>query len=316
MMNRVALLCLVGLAPLVALGQEPKAVVEISPDTCLVGDNVFYSLALTRGERQFFILPVDTDEVAFFPFEIRSRKKLSEEERDGVVTERWQYALTIFDTGAQIVPPLDLRYADASGRDTGVLRLDSKMIYVRSVLDTTVKDINDIKPIQTLPVPAWVYVAGALALALLVAGGYWLFASWRKRRKTEKPKLVVPEKSPYQVALEKLAALESYPLETQEDFKKFYSDLSDLLRELIERAYDIPALEQITSEILAALQAKIRYESVERYRRIFERADLVKFAKFYPSKIEARESLSLAKEIVADFAPKPEPATPSANYQS
>lgn len=306
MMRRVVLTMLLAASSLAARSQEPKATAEITPDTCFIGDNVFYALTLTHRETQLFSLPADTDEVAFFPFEIRSRKKLSEDERDGFVTERWQYALTIFDTGAQIIPPLDLRYIDANGRDSGVTRLDSKTIYVRSLLDSTVKDINDIKPIQTLPVPAWVYALGALALAALAAGGYWLLTTLRKRRAT-KPKPLAPEKSPYQLALEKLAALESYPLETQEEFKRFYSDLSDILRDLIERVYNIPAMEQITSEILRELRAKTTAESIERYRQIFERADLVKFAKFYPSKLEARESLSLAKDIVAEFAPKPEP---------
>lgn len=313
-MNQLALIFLIAcsllLAPVVIVAQEPKASVEITPDTCLIGDNVFYLLSITHYETQIVLLPSDTDEVAFYPFEIRSRKKLFEEERDGFTTERWQYTLTIFDTGAQIIPPLDLRYVQIGKSDTTetVLKLDSKTIYVRSVLDTTVKDIADIKPLQTLPLPAWVYVVSAVVLLLLIGGGYWLFTVWQKRRKAEKPKPVEPEKPPYQIALEKLAALDAYTLETQDDFKKFYSDLSDILREFIERYYRVPALEQITSEILYSLRTKLSSEQIERYRQVFERADLVKFAKFYPSKIEARESLTLSKAIIEDATPKLEPS--------
>ncbi|MFN3562539.1 MAG: hypothetical protein ACK4XY_09925 [Chloroherpetonaceae bacterium] len=313
-MNPLALIFLIAcsllLTPVATVAQEPKASVEITPDTCLIGDNVFYLLSITHHETQIVLLPSDTDEVAFYPFEIRSRKKLFEEERDGLTTERWQYTLTVFDTGAQIIPPLDLRYVQIGKSDTTetVLKLDSKMIYVRSVLDTTVKDIADIKPLQTLPVPAWVYVVSAIALLLTLGGSYWLFKAWQKRRKAEKPKPVVPEKPPYQIAHEKLAALDAYPLDSQGDFKKFYSDLSDILREFIERYYGVPALEQITSEILYSLRTKLSSEQIERYRQVFERADLVKFAKFYPSKIEARESLSLSKAIIEDAMPKLEPS--------
>ncbi len=302
--------CSLLIAPVATVAQQAKASVEITPDTCLIGDNVFYLLSITHDETQLFSLPSDTDEVAFYPFEIRSRKKIFEEEQDGFTTERWQYTLTIFDTGAQIIPPLDLRCVQIGKSDSSetVLKLDSKTIYVRSVLDTTVKDIADIKPLQTLPLPAWVYVAIAVALLLIIGGGYWLFKVWQKHRQAEKPKPVVPEKPPYQIALEKLAALDAYPLETQDDFKKFYSDLSDILREFIERYYRIPALEQITSEILYSLRTKLSSEQTETYRQVFERADLVKFAKFYPSKIEARESLSLSKAIIEDATPKLEPS--------
>lgn len=313
-MNQLALIFLIAcsllLTPVAIVAQQAKASVEITPDTCLIGDNVFYLLSITHYETQLFSLPSDTDEVAFYPFEIRSRKKLFEEERDGFTTERWQYTLTIFDTGAQIIPPLDLRYVQIGKSDSSetVLKLDSKTIYVRSVLDTTVKDIADIKPLQSLPLPAWVYVVSAVVLLLLIGGGYWLFKLWQKHRQAEKPKPVVPEKPPYQIALEKLAALDAYPLDSQDDFKKFYSDLSDILREFIERYYRVPALEQITSEILYSLRTKLSSEQIERYRQVFERADLVKFAKFYPSKIEARESLSLSKAIIEDATPKLEPS--------
>ncbi len=293
------------------VAQTPKASVEIAPDTCLIGDNVFYLLSLTYSDTQLFTIPSDTDEVAFYPFEIRSRKKLFEEERDGFNTVRWQYTLTIFDTGVQIIPPLDLRYVQVGQSDTAVLKLDSKLIYVRSVLDTSMKDIADIKPLQTLPLPAWVYMAIAIGVVLLAGIGYWLFTLWQKHRKKEKPKAVDLTKPPYQLALEKLAALESYPLESQEDYKKFYSDLSDILRQFIEDYYRIPALEQITSEILYALRTKLSSEQIERYRQIFERADLVKFAKFYPSKLEARESLSLSKAVIEDAMPRLEPSAAS-----
>ncbi len=304
--------CSLLIAPVATVAQQAKASVEITPDTCLIGDNIFYLLSITY-ETQLISLPSDTDEVAFYPFEIRSRKKLSEEVRDGVTTERWQYTLTIFDTGAQVIPPLDLRYVQVGKLDTSetVLKLDSKTIYVRSVLDTTIKDIADIKPLQSLPLPAWVYVAIAVALVLAIGGGYWLFKVWQKRRKAEKPKPAEPLKPPYQIALEKLASLDAYPLESQEDFKKFYSDLSDILREFIEHYYRIPALEQITSEILYALRTKLSSEHIEKYRQVFERADLVKFAKFYPSKLEARESLSLSKNVIEETVPRLETSTES-----
>ncbi len=296
-----------------AVAQTPKVSVEIMPDTCLIGDQVFYLLSLTHDGTPLFLLPSDTDEVALYPFEICSRKKLSEAVQDGLITERWQYTLTVFDTGVQIIPPLDLRYLRVGQRDTALVKLDSKSIYVRSVLDTTMTDIADIKPLQTLPLPAWVYVVIAVALLVLAGAGYGLFVLWRKCRQQPQPKPIAPPKPPYQLALEKLAALESYPLNSQEEFKKFYSDLSDILRQFIEDYYRISALEHITSEILYALRAKLSAEQLERYRQILERADLVKFAKFYPSKIEARESLMLSKAVVESTMPKLEASATTSN---
>jgi hypothetical protein len=295
---------------------QPVVKLEVEPTECAVGDRILYTLSVTRPATGLVKYPSDSDAVAFYPFEILSKKVLSDEKSGESITEKLQYTLAVYDTGESVIPPLTLTYLSGKPNDSTLFETDSRKIKVRSVLDTTQKDILDIKPVQTLSIPWWVWLLIVLVLAVIIGGGYWLVQRWQKQPAAPKEKLP-PQKEPYQIALEKLEAMEKLSPETQQEFKQYYSSLSEILREFIEKHYRVPALEQTTSEIDYALRRKLTALETEKVRTILESADLVKFAKFYPSLMEAKENLSRTRECVRFGAPKqPTPTSVQSQPQS
>jgi hypothetical protein len=67
--------------------------------------------------------------------------------------------------------------------------------------------------------------------------------------------------------------------------KEYYSELTDIARNYIEEAIEIPAMESTTSELIVALRAaslkkkmSVSQETIRKLRRVLKQADLVKFA--------------------------------------
>jgi hypothetical protein len=289
--------------------QDPEAAIVVKPDTATIGDNIFYTLTVTRPAVLRLAYPTQEDTATFAPFELRAVKKLTEEAQGNLILEKYQFTLAAYDTGEVTLAPKSIPYRNISSGDTTekFLQLEARRIVVLSVLDTSQKDIVDIKPVQSVAVPMWVYLAIIGVLVGLVGGGFLLYRYWKNRPKTVAPIKVIPTKPAYLVALDRLAALEKYPLETQLDFKKYYSEMSDIVRDFIESHYGIEVKEQTTSEIFDNLNRRIKTGEAERLKEVLEKSDLVKFAKFFPTQSESKESYLKAKQIFIDAAPQAAP---------
>ncbi|MFN3394497.1 MAG: hypothetical protein ACK41G_09670 [Candidatus Thermochlorobacter sp.] len=283
--------------------QQPITTLSIAPDTCTIGDDIFYTLNVLKKSSIQLSYPTLSDSAVFAPFEIRQVEMLPAEARENLMLEKIRYTLTVFDTGMQTVPAISLAYLDKETQRQDTIVLEQKSVYVKSVLDTARKDIADIKPVRSVPIPLWVYLTGGALLLVLAIGIYFLVRYWRARAPAPVP-VPAPALTPYEVAFAKLKGLEELTLNSQNDFKIYYSAISDAVREFLERHYGFPAMEQLTSEIEATLQAKRPKEEVERVKNLLEKADLVKFAKFQPTVSEAKESLSVAFQIIEIGRPR------------
>jgi hypothetical protein len=282
--------------------QQPVATLSVEPDTCTIGDDIFYTISILK--KPTIRLQYPTDTASFQPFEIRQLQTLPAETQEKMTLEKVRYTLTIFDTGVQYLPPIRIVYTDQETQQQDSLTLGNRSVYVRSVLDTAKKDISDIKPVRSVPIPLWVYLAGGGLLLLLAVGIYLLVKYLRKHPKMVEPVSMALALTPFEIATEKLKLLENYTLQSQSDYKAYYTALSNTVREFLEHYYGFPAMEQLTSEINAVMQARRPKEEADRIRTLLEEADLVKFAKFQPEVLHAREMLRLAFQIIEVGKPK------------
>jgi len=293
--------------PKAKAANEPLASVDVSVDTCTIGDNILYTLRVLHDPNVSIAYPTEADSI-FSPFEIRKLERESQAE-DELVHDELRYTLTIFETGLHHVPPIILQYLkDETDAKEAKLQVPAKPIYVRSVLDSTQKNIADIKPVRTPSIPIWIYMAVLAAILLIALAAYLIYKARNRQKPAEvaKPK---PQKPAYEEVMEKLSALKAYPLETELHYKNYYTDLSIALRIFLERFYKIPAQEQLTGEIHAAMRRAALVEPAENTKQILEKADFVKFAKYYPSRLEAEESLQLALKVVEAGKPSLQPET-------
>lgn len=213
--------------------------------------------------------------------------------------ERWKivdtYTLSTFTPEDYTIPPLMIPITLPTGA-TQELTTQPIAIKVKSILPEDEKEyeLRDLKS----PVPVFsgiltgrvVAVAVGVLILLALAYGIW---KWRHRP----PALSLPVAPPRPedvVALERLNALKAM-LEalneepTQETCRAFGLELSEALREYLERRYTFGALEMTTGEIQAVLPGMIsRFQPFTQPKgpdmcgpviEVLESNDLLKFAK-------------------------------------
>jgi hypothetical protein len=134
----------------------------------------------------------------------------------------------------------------------------------------------------------------------------------RLRRPEDAPVVFVPGQLPlHERTLNALEAVRAKQLWQQGQVKQYHSEITDILRDYIERRYGVAAMERTTDELLAALKGSAM-EGGERDRlgNLLRLADLVKFAKYTAVPAENEQLLEGAMTLVRNTA---EPVSHAAN---
>jgi len=152
----------------------------------------------------------------------------------------------------------------------------------------------------------WWVLAALLIIGLLVY--YFVF----RKKKTEEDIEIVPALAPFEEAMQKLQQLDEKLLWQNNHIKKYYSELTQIVRGYIERELKVPALESTTEEIVETLLDfnKIKSidtskETIKTLKELLQEADLVKFAKSKPLALEIEEDRKDAENIISNLKPKP-----------
>lgn len=224
-----------------------------------------------------------------------------------------KYGITQFDSGKYVIPSLKVLI------NNKVFVSDSILVEVADVkVDTLKQKLFDIKPIAESEFQLsnfWRYFLIILLILGLGALIYWLIKKSQKKKVEEIEEL----KSPIERATILLKKLEKKELWQKGAVKEYYSELTDIARNYIEEAIEIPAMESTTSELIVALRAAsikkkmtVSAETLENLERVLKQADLVKFAKSRPVDFEIAEDknkiekaiLTLDKSIPIEVEPE------------
>ena len=279
-----------------AWAAAPALPPQVSPAALTVGDLLTYSVAVPLAPDETIAGP--RDQAKFTPWEVRGYR---EEPGPGVV--RVVYALTIFEPGAQTVPGLAIRIADARGK-TRVVTAEPARVTVNSVLkqgDQKPADIVGPLAIREKPLAIALNVMVIAVLVLAVAAAVWFVVRRRRRRAAEKPEVPEP---PDVIALRALSRLRAAGLPEHGKVKAYYTELSEILRMYIAARYGIRTLEETTSRIARALRRHWQAtDYAVRFEDLLREADLVKFAKARPDETACHSALEATADLVRETAP-------------
>ena len=200
-----------------------------------------------------------------------------------------KYGLTQFDSGKYSIPSVKVLINNKP------FFTDSIKVEVSNVVvDTLKQKMYDIKPIaEVTSSKSWIW---KLLLIIVLLAGIAAFVYWwlKIRQKKELEEEIF--KTPIEKATSLLNTLEKKELWQKGEVKAYYSELTDIARNYIEEAIDIPAMESTTSELIegirvASLKKKmvLTQETIENLERVLKQADLVKFAKSKPLDFEITE---------------------------
>lgn len=278
-------------------GYEVDISTSISSDSITVGDKFLFTNTI-EGFEHYKIDPIPIEE------QLGDATVLSDifripDEKQGTVS--FACTLAIYKPGEFEIPPIEFIITDSLGNTIEVSG-QSMPVTVYSVLpdDTTGVEIADIKEPMKLRGPVWPYLLIPLGIVLIVLSIIFLRKYFRKSYEIS----AIPPRPPWEIAYENLDRLKAERHPEFGRLKRFYFDLSLIVRSYIEARYEFPAAEYTTYE----LENSDRLREVENglYGRLFElfnRADLAKFAKFQPSVEDANSDMKFAYDFVSKTIP-------------
>jgi hypothetical protein len=200
-----------------------------------------------------------------------------------------KYGLTQFDSGKYTIPSIKILINNKA------FLTDSIKVEVANVQVDTLKqkmyDIKDIVKAEESLGDWWKYLLGIVLILGIGAFVYWYIKNHQKKKIEEEV-----YKTPIEKATSLLNTLEKKELWQHGEVKAYYSELTDIARNYIEEAIEIPAMESTTSELIEGLKAaslkkkmKLSQETIENLFTVLKQADLVKFAKSKPLEFEITE---------------------------
>ncbi|MDR0988296.1 MAG: hypothetical protein LBM06_02390 [Prevotellaceae bacterium] len=222
-----------------------------------------------------------------------------------------RYLITSFDPNLYYLPPMKVQV------DSTTYSSQSLALKVYDVaVDTTDVDKFYGPKSQMRPPFVWEDWYGALSCIILYIPFAALLAFLIKRLIDNKPiirKVKVKAKlPPHQLAMQEIERIKSEKLSQKEDTKTYYTELTDTLRAYIKERFNFNALEMTSAEIIEQLLRQDEAAIVD-LKKLFQTADLVKFAKHHPQLNENDANLLHAINFInetkeqIDINTKPQP---------
>lgn len=299
------ILCLAGLTYR-GKAQNTRVEARLDQTRIKLGDQTVLRLLAhvpVNGEVDFPVL-ADTISSKVQIVEMGRTDTLADKNNPGIQTISRQYTITSFDAGLHMIPSYTF-----TGKE-GKLSTQALPLEVMEVRVDTTKAIFDIK--EPLAVSYsfmdwlrdnWKLVLISVMGILVPAGLIWYFIKKRRNR----PVKVAPDRPAVPLdtlVLNKLNALRSEKLWEQGQVKRYHSELTDIIREYLEKRYGINAMEQTSEEIFGGLKhMDIMEQNINKLRQMLLLADLVKFAKANPINSENEQSMDNAVSFVMNTRP-------------
>lgn len=217
-----------------------------------------------------------------------------------------QVTITSFDAGQHPVTGI-VRIAD--GGKTLMLAPDDSLVlkvaYIAEA-DTTKCEIKADSGYIKEPLTFWEitrWIVYVIILTAVILAVIWII----KRRKEHKPIVVLPGTKPAPAdkkALSELEALRRKELWQKGKIKKYYTDMTDIVRRFLRNMYGISAAEMTTRQTLRAFHGIDDWseESEALLRQLLQKADMVKFAKSQPEAYEHDQAMQYAVDFIRKVA--------------
>ena len=297
------------MGPLALYSQNSSNVkAEIDTAQIKIGEQIQYKITVETDSLNLVHFPEDQ---TFSPLEMVEALKVDTTKKKDRITLQRIYALTQFDSGTYVIPQQRIAINEEP------FLTDSFKIMVADVaVDTTKQKLYDIKPLVKVErsyAQIWKWLIGILiGLSIVGALIYWFF--FRPKPLTEEEKVALLP--PYDRALLQLKELENSRYLIQDEYKKYYSELTNIVRSYLEEEVHVSALESTTDQLMERLELlkdagelKLEDETLNQFKKVLQTADLVKFAKSKPEMSLAEEDRKAVEFIVVktkEALPEPE----------
>ncbi len=285
----------------------PKISSEVDTTFIKIGEQIKFTVTVETDSTDQVIFP---DGQTFSPLETVEAYATDTTRKKDRLTLQKIYALTQFDSGSYKLPAQRIEI-NGKGYFTDSLQVDVANVAVDTI-NQKMYDIKELMVVEKSNSELWKILMVVL-IGLLVLGGLLYWFVFRKKPLTEEEKVALLP--PYDRALIELKKLENSKYLIQDEYKQYYTELTNIVRSYLEEDVHVTALESTTDELIGKLEMlkdagelKIDNDTLLQFKRILQTADLVKFAKSRPETSIAEQHRKSIEQIVIkthDALPEP-----------
>jgi hypothetical protein len=268
--------------------QAQQVTVKASIDSThiLIGDQLKLLLEVEKPKDLNVQFPQVPDTFST-KVEVVNRSKIDTIKLDDKTRQRLTQTLfiTSFDSGKHQIPQFYFRMKNGQVLDSTATR--ELMFQVHTMKIDTTKGPIDIKTVYGAPVTlkeVMPYILGVILIGALIFFIFY-YIRWKKKNKPLFAKPEKPAEPAHIIALRELDRIKVQKLWQQEKIKQYYSEVSDTIRTYILNRFEIPAMEQTSSETISTFKFRkdlVDDKTLDQLQHILSLADLVKFAKYSP----------------------------------
>ena len=289
-MNKFLLSIFLIITIIPAFGQNVNITSSFDSTRIFVGDQIKFTVTFDKPSGLKLTLPVLKDTLCKNIEILSGPHTDSSATQNGRIKIIQKYLITSFDSGHYSIKPVFAETKSSEGlkrfySDYSLLQVMRVKIAPR---DTTAKIFDIVKPyrspITVGEVLPWVLIMTVLGILIWAAIRY--FRKLKKTTPGSEP--YIPLDPAHVIAFRELEILKNEELWQKGEIKKYYTRLTEILRQYLERRYSVFSLELTTSETLEAL-LKTGFKKNGYYnelKSVLTGADLVKFAKYKPEPTE------------------------------
>ncbi len=221
-----------------------------------------------------------------------------------LIEQRWELQQTLtlsaFDSGYFAFPPQTLLL--------GTSRYVSEALPIAVLLPELPEDqeVFDIKDVEDVPFNWWWIILWTVVTLLVIAGVILLIIRLTRKKPIVPVKRKEPALPPYEWAVKSLREIEKEQLWQAGKVKLFYSEVTDVVRQYMERALAINAMESTALEIKEKLKVVDAKEQVkDDLNKALYLSEMVKFAKEQPTRADHEKTVADIYAFLEATKPKP-----------
>ncbi len=194
------------------------------------------------------------------------------------------YQITFWDTGTVSIPPLYAFISFPDSAEASIFKTDSSLVYISSVLDSTMTTVIADKPLKEIQFPVQKLKIFALFILFLLI----LFTMYLIRSRNYKK---VSKRNFFNLNPKSKALNDVKKINLDLNSNEFFLEISKVLRRYFQNNFYIISFEMTSAELKEFFNDKD-------LNRLLDEIDQVKFAKKSPNKSEKEDILELLKKVI------------------
>lgn len=264
---------------------------KISTDYIKFGEPIVLKITVKTGQKDTIIFPTITDTLSE-KFEVLRQKKDTLSKNNSIFIND-SIIFSAYEEGTFSVPPQRILVNSKE-----YFTPSYKVTVAPVVTDSVKTPLFDIKSIVQIPKNVWDYIQpflGYVLVLLVILVCVIIYLIRRNKKKSETYK-----SEPDVLAIKRLKKLKKSDYIAKDLYKKYYSELTSIIKEYMEARWNFPATKLLSDDLLEYLKKEkwLDENEIENLSVIFKISDLAKFAKYKPTLEETKLHMEKAINFI------------------